>query len=110
MSAAIYNIDIEQGSDYETTLVVSGQDLVNFSARGQIRTTPTDPKILGEFSFSIASPTSQGGTITMTLPNYESDKIPAGNYVYDVEVFNSTSRKVKRLIKGTVRVDSGVTR
>ena len=110
MSAAIYNIEIEQGSDFEITLVVSGQNLVGFSARSQIRTLGRGQAMLGEFTFSIASPTSQGGTITMTLPGFESIDIPPGTFVYDMEVFNDTSRKSKKLIKGTCTIIQGVTR
>ena len=110
MSAGTYNIQIDQGADFEVTLTVEGQSLSGFSARGQVRATPQSATVLANFDFSIANASTTGGDITMTLPNYESINVPAGTHVYDVEVFNDTTRKVVRLLKGTFTVIQGVTR
>jgi len=110
MSAGIYNIEVDQGSDFEVTLAVAGQTLDGFSARGQIRPVAQSTTVLGDFDFTITNPSSTGGDITMSLPNFVSADIPAGTYVYDVQVFNDTTRKVARLIQGNCVVKQGVTR
>ena len=110
MSAGTYNIQIDQGADFEVTLTVEGQRLSGFSARGQIRPALTSNIVLGDFEFSITGASTTGGDITMTLPNYVSLDIPAGNHVYDVEVFNDTTRKVTKLLKGNCTIIQGVTR
>ena len=110
MSAGTYNIQIDQGSDFEVTLAVSGQTLDGYSAKGQIRSTPQSETVLGDFDFTISGESSTGGDITMSLPNYVSIDIPAGVHVYDVQVFNDTTRKNVRLIQGTCTIIQGVTR
>ena len=110
MAAGTYNITLDQGSDFEISLAVSGQDLTGFTARGQIRPTPQSDILYGEFDFTISSPTSTGGTIAMSLPSFVSRNIPPGTFVYDVEVRNDSTRKAVRLIQGNITVVQGVTR
>jgi len=110
MSAGIYNIEIDQGSDFETNLTVDGTSLDGYSARGQIRATIRSAAVLGEFDFTITGATSTGGTIEMSLPNYISRDMPAGIHVYDVEIYNDTTRKALRLLKGTCTIVQGVTK
>ena len=109
MAAGIYNITVDQGSDYSTTLVVSGQTLDGYSARGQVRPSIGSETLSAEFTFTITGGTSTGGTILAELTNIETKKMLPGTYVYDIEVFNTTTNKAVRLIQGTVTVVGGVT-
>ena len=110
MSAGIYNIEIDQGSDFEINLTIAGQNLDGYSVRGQIRPTKTSDVLLASFTTEVSGGSSTGGDVKVTLPNYESAAIPGGVYVYDLEAFNDTTRAAVRILQGTVTVLDGVTR
>ena len=89
--------------------MVSGQTLDGYSARGQVRPSSGSDTLSAEFTFTITGGTSTGGTILAELTNIETKKMLPGTYVYDIEVFNTTTNKAVRLIQGTVTVVGGVT-
>ena len=112
MSAARYNLVIDQGSDFAINFTVkdngSVKDLTGYSARAQMRTSKTASSVAATFTCVISSPTN--GTITMSLPNATSSSLAAGTYVYDLEIFTSGNATVTRLIQGSVDLTQEVTR
>ena len=112
MSAARYNLVIDQGSDFAISFTVkedgSAKNLTGYSARAQMRTSRNATSIAATFTCTIATPTD--GTVVMSLANGVSSGLTAGTYVYDLEVFTANNVSVTRLIQGSVDLTQEVTR
>ena len=126
MSAATYNLFIDQGSDFAVDLVIkesgSAMDLSNYSGRGQLRSSHTSTDIAGYFKVTVTN--SSGGALKVELPNGTwtdssvspaasrngSKDIAAGQYVYDIEIFTNADAVVKRIMQGTATINPEVTR
>ena len=112
MSAARYNLVIDQGSDFAISFTVkedgSVKNLTGYSARAQMRTSRNATSIAATFTCTIATPTN--GTVVMSLANAVSSSLTAGTYVYDLEVFTANNASVTRLIQGSVDLTQEVTR
>ena len=112
MSAGKYDITIDQGSDFELTLVIkdggSARDLGGWNARGKLQST-YDAAQSYDFTFTGIGGGSLGddGTVVMKMANTVSDDIAAGFYVYDVEIYEGTN--VERIIQGKAEVTREVT-
>ncbi len=112
MSAATYNIEIDQGSDYNITVEVkedgSVKDLTGYSARAQARSDIEDSSAAFNFTCTIPSPSN--GKILVKLPAATSSSATAGEFVYDLEVYTSGDAAVSRLMGGTATIHREVTR
>ncbi len=123
MSAATYNLFIDQGSDFAVDLVIkengSAMDLTNYSGRGQLRSTHESTTIAAYFKVTKTNPA--GGALKVEIPNGNwtdsggttrqgSKDIPAGQYVYDLEIFTNADGVVKRIMQGTATINPEVTR
>ena len=123
MSAATYNLFIDQGSDFAVDLVIkesgTAKNLSNYSGRGQLRSSHTATVIAGYFKVTITN--AANGSLKVELPNSDwtdsggvtrngSKDIAAGQYVYDVEIFTNSDAVVKRIIQGTATINPEVTR
>ena len=126
MSAATYNLFIDQGSDFAIDLVInesaSPMDLTNYSGRGQLRSSHTSGTIIGYFKVTKTNPT--GGALKIEIPNGSwtdtsvtpnlvrigSTDMAAGQYVYDIEIFTNADAVVKRIMQGTATINPEVTR
>jgi len=126
MSAATYNLFIDQGSDFAIDLVIkesgSAMDLSSYSGRGQLRSSHTSTDIAGYFKVTVTNPT--GGVLKIEIPNGSwtdssvspavsrsgSTDIAAGQYVYDLEIFTNADAVVKRIMQGTATINPEVTR
>ena len=110
MSAGIYNIKIDQGSDFSLQLTVqedgSAKNLTGFSARAQMRPTIDSSTLTATFTCTITDASS--GILTMTLPYTTTDDITVGQYYYDLELYTGTTSQ--RLIQGTAPLTGEVTR
>ena len=112
MSAATYNLFIDQGSDFALDLVLkengSAMDLTNYSGRGQLRSTHESTTVAASFTVTKTNPT--GGALKIELNNSTSAAMAAGQYVYDIEIFTNADAVVKRIMQGTATVNPEVTR
>ena len=126
MSAATYNLFIDQGSDFAIDLVVkengTGMDLTNYQGRGQLRSSHTSDTVVGYFK--VTRPDPSNGVLKVEIPNGTwtdssvspavqrdgSTNIPAGQYVYDLEIYTLADGVVKRLMQGTATINPEVTR
>lgn len=110
---AVYaNLDIDQGSDYQTTITVEGSnglpfDLTGYSARGQIRRNYTSTTAYN-FTATITDPTD--GEINIFLDHSVSAAMKAGRYLYDIEIVQSSSSDITRVIEGQVEINPRITR
>lgn len=112
MAAGIYDIVIDQGSDYALQIQVSqdgsNSNLNTHSVRAQLRPTPSSTTKTADFSCSITD--AANGIIKMELNNSTTANIAAGKYFYDLELVNTGASTVTRLIQGVARVTQEVTR
>lgn len=126
MSAATYNLFVDQGSYFALDLVIkesgSFMDLSEYSGRGQLRSSHASDTIAGYFKVTVTD--AAGGEIKVEIPNGTwtdssvspavsrsgSTDIAAGQYVYDIEIYTTADAIVKRLMQGTVTINPEVTR
>lgn len=113
MSAAVYNLKIDQGSDFVIDLAVkesgSAQDLSGYSARAQLRSSRSAESVAASFTCTVLDPPTNG-FIKMELTNSVSSALSAGRYYYDLEIFTGSDAIVKRLLQGEVTLSQEVTR
>lgn len=110
--AAKANLIIEQGTDFSTTLTVSGTDgtatdLTGYTAAGQIRKN-YDSNTAINFTTSFGTPRSSG-ELTISLGRTTTANMESGRYVYDVEITNSANTR-SRLVEGIVTITPEVTK
>ena len=112
MTAAAYNLTIDQGSDFALDLVVKEdnaiKDLTGYAARAQMRSTKGSSMLAATFTCTV--PSATGGEVKMQLMNDTSSAISAGKYYYDLEIYTSNDVIVSRLMEGTVILTPEVTR
>lgn len=110
---AVYaNLSIDQGSNFSSTITVEDQDgivfnLTGYTARGQIRKTYSSSTSVN-FTVAISSPASNG-KIEISLTALQTLAFKPGRYVYDIEIVQTSSGSVTRVIEGQVEVNPRVT-
>lgn len=105
------NIVIDQGSDFETTIDVTDEDgnvvdLTGYTGAAQMRKHYTSS---AQTAFTIAI-TAHTGAVRMSMNAATSSTITAGRYVYDLELTETSSNTVTRLVEGIVTVTPQVTK
>ncbi len=116
MTAAKYDLEIDQGSSFSTSITVnennSPKNLTGFGARAQMRPSIDSPDNLKtDFTFDLTSAST--GIIIMKLSHTASTALTAGVYFYDLEIFEGDSgseTSVTRLMQGKVTINPEVTR
>ena len=112
MTAATYDLVIDQGSDFAIDLTVtesgSAKNLSGYSGRAQLRTTHAASSVTASFTVSIVN--AANGQLKMEIPANTTTSIAAGRYVYDLEIHTANNAVVKRLIQGSVTINPEVTR
>jgi hypothetical protein len=111
MAAGIYDIVIDQGADFSIQLDLandgSAVDLTGYSARAQLRSTPTSDTIAASFTINFTD--RANGQLKMEMPNATTAGLSSGKYYYDLESV-SGGGVVTRLLQGVARVTPNVTR
>lgn len=114
MSAGAYSFGLEQGATFNQTLNWSingtGVNLTTFTAKMQVRKTAYHTTPVTTFTTTDGSITlNSSGNITLIKSAADASAIPAGVYVYDLEL-TSPNGTVKRLVEGAFTVNAEVTR
>lgn len=104
------NINIDQGTTFQTTINITDEDdnivdLTGYSGVAQLRKHYTSSNSVS-FVVSI-SPAI--GTVTLSLNANTTATVSAGRYVYDCEL-TDTNGAVTRLLEGIVTITPQVTR
>ena len=94
MAAGTYDIVIDQGSDFAIEIAVSP--------------SPTSGTKTADFVCAITN--ASQGKIKMSLTNTTTAAISSGKYYYDLELVNTSTSVVNRLLQGVARVTPEVTR
>lgn len=112
MTAAAYNLTIDQGSDFALDLIVKEDNAVKnlngYSGRAQMRATKSASTVAGSFTVTVTN--AAAGEMKVELTNATSSAMTAGKYYYDLEIFTSGNTIVSRLLEGTVILTPEVTR
>jgi hypothetical protein len=112
MTAAAYNLTIEQGSDFAIQLTLSEEgapkNLTGYSGRAQMRAKKTDASPAASFTVDVLDATL--GILKMTMSNATTTNVAPGLYFYDLELHTALDGVVSRLLEGQVTVTAEVTR
>lgn len=103
--ASLSNLYIDQGSDYQVTITVDDMDLTGYTVKAQMR------KSYGSSTaYNFDGDVSDGpaGQLTLSLLADDSSEMPAGRYLYDVEVTSSGGTKT-RVVEGLVILNPQIT-
>lgn len=109
--ATVYNLSIDQGSDFITTLQLNDEngndrDITGYTVRGQLRRSFFSTSNV-QFTTGIPSPST--GEITFSLSNAKTANLKYGRYVYDIEMVSNTGN-IERVLEGLVTVYPEVTK
>ena len=114
MTAARYDLIIDQGADFALQLTVkedgSAKNISDssWSIRAQLRSSS---EAGSSQAFTTSKVDGVNGVISMSLPHATSTAMTAGTYKYDLELFdNSGDTQVIRLLQGTATIRREVTR
>ena len=112
MAVPVVNIEIEQGTDFETQFDITQTDgsalnLTNRSLSAKMRKHHTSAGSIG-FGITFGS-TPADGEITISLTDAQSGIITAGRYNYDVIVTNDVTGKKEKVITGQALVNPTIT-
>lgn len=108
---AVYaNLTVDQGSDFNSTIDVTGADgtaldLSTYTLRGQIRKSYQSSTAV-DFVTNVGGNT---GELDMSLTASTTAGMKAGRYVYDVEI-ESSAGVVTRVLEGQLEITPRVTR
>ena len=113
MTAAVYNLVIDQCSDFAINLTIKElgavKNLTGYSARAQMRSSRTSSTVAATFTCTVLTPATDG-IVKMQLGNAVSSALTAGRFFYDLEIHTSADAVVRRLIQGEVTLNPEVTR
>lgn len=106
------NLSLDQGSTFATTFNLTNDDtgeildLSTYSAAGQIRKHYSSTNSVN----FVCTVNTSTGVLAVSLTANTTKALTAGRYVYDVEVTESTTGAVSRIVEGIVTVNPEVTR
>lgn len=116
MAAGVYNFTIEQGTTFRRTLTLKDSagdpiNLTGYTARMQIRAEVESTTVLLSLTTSNGGISLGGaaGTIEWFISDTNTSAITSEG-VYDLEIVNTATNEVTRVLKGKVRLDKEVTR
>jgi hypothetical protein len=111
MPAGYQELFLEQGSNFNTSVALDEADgspfqLVDCDVKAVMKKSYYSSSTTAEFVITINDPTE--GILILSLPYANTANIPAGRYVYDVLIKDS-SNTVSRVLEGIVNVLPQVT-
>lgn len=117
MSAAKYDLTIDQGSDFSLTLNIKedgvNKNLTGWLARGHLRES-MDTAQHWAFDFSGTTFDASGNLVIKlahdVTANNGNTELGEGSYFYDMEIYKTSTDEVKRIMQGKATVTRQVTR
>lgn len=109
--ASISNLYIDQGSTYSNIITVASStgtalDLTNYTVASQIRKSYGSSTA---YNFTASVYNAVEGKVRLQLTSTESSAIPAGRYLYDIEITNTNTSAKTRILEGIVVVTPEIT-
>ena len=110
--ASIYNLAIDQGTTFSATIQVnddtgSDRNLTGFTGRSQLRRSYS-PTSNVQFAVTIDNPSN--GEVVISLTSAKTANLKYGRYVYDIELVETSTGNVERILEGIVTVYPEVTK
>lgn len=109
--ANISNLFVDQGSDYTTIITVLSQtgaplNLANHIVRSQMRKA-----YQSSLAYTLTAEVfnAEAGQILLSLTAAQSEAIPAGRWLYDVEITNTATGAKRRVVEGIIDVSPQIT-
>lgn len=110
--ASVSNLFVDQGSTYSNIITVASStgaplDLTNYTVAAQMR------KSYGSsvaYNFTASVYNAVDGKVRLQLTDVQASAIPAGRYLYDIEITNTISSAKTRILEGTVIVTAEITK
>ena len=104
------NLFVDQGSDFSTEITLQNDDytamnLTGYNVYSQFRKSYNSNT---GYSFTCAVVDELAGKISLSLNGIDSSNIPAGRYLYDVEISSSLSKI--RVVEGIVTINPEITK
>lgn len=104
------NIFIDQGANYSNIVTVSGTngnalDLTGYTVASQMRKSYTSSTA---YSLNATVYNASAGQVRMTLTASQSEAIPPGRYLYDLEIASGSGAKT-RVVEGIATVTPQIT-
>lgn len=108
--ATISNLYVDAGANYSTIITVNASNgqalnLTGYTVASQLRKSYQSSIA---YSFNASVYDALTGKIRLQLTSSQSEAIPAGRWLYDVEVTSSSSIKT-RVLEGIVTVNPQIT-
>lgn len=108
--ATVANIFIDQGSDYSNIVTVTASNgqplnLTGFTVASQMRKSYSSSTA---YSFNASILSASLGRVRLQLTAAQSEAIPPGRYLYDVEVTSSNGAKT-RVVEGIATITPQIT-
>ena len=115
MALSTYDIACDQGSDFDTVITYRDDanvlvNLTGCTARMQVRQFASSAA--SQLSLTSTSGITLGGaagTIQIQISSAALSAVPAGEYIYDIELVDTT-QKVLKILSGPFTVNAEVTR
>jgi hypothetical protein len=109
--ATVSNLYVDAGTDYSTIITVAatnGQplNLTGYNAASQIRKSYNSST---NYSFLTSIYDAALGKVRLQLTNTQSSAIPAGRWLYDVEITSPSGTRT-RVVEGILTVTPEITR
>jgi hypothetical protein len=108
-----YELTIDQGSTFAITVELKDYftndplNLTGYTARSQIR---KDYNSSTSNNFTVAIQDAANGNISMSMTASNTSNLKAGRYVYDLEIEETVSSEITRVLQGVAIVTPQVTR
>lgn len=108
--ATISNLFVDAGTTYSNIITVAattGQplDLTGYTVKSQMRKSYSSSQA---FNFTASIYDAQAGKVRLQLNSTQSEAIPAGRWLYDVEITSQSGNKT-RVVEGIVTVTPQIT-
>ena len=108
--ATISNLFVDAGSNYSNIITVTATnglalDLTNYTVKSQLRKSYTSTTA---YNFTATVQTAIQGKVRLQLTAAQSEAIPPGRWLYDVEITSPTGTKT-RVIEGIVTITPQIT-
>lgn len=108
--ATISNLFVDAGSNYSNLITVASTtgaplDLTNYTVKSQMRKSYTSTTA---FNFNASIYNAASGKVRLELTAVQSESIPPGRWLYDVEITSASGVKT-RVVEGIVTVTPQIT-
>lgn len=110
--AAVAYLDIDQGSDFTTVIELENDDgtpmnLTGFAVYSQFRKSYGSTTA---YQFTTSVVNAATGKISLSLLGTYSSTIKPGRYLYDVELYSSSSGAKTRVVEGIITINAEITK